>query len=91
PKTRNSVRTVPLPRRVVRELEAHLEAYTAPTPDALVFTDLGGSPLRRSGFARSWWHPAVRATGLDPLRFHELRHTFVALWVAAGAITRKCP
>jgi integrase len=27
----------------------------------------------------------VRAAGLAPLRPHDLRHTVVALWIAAGA------
>jgi integrase len=31
------------------------------------------------------WLPAVRAAGLAPLRPHDLRHTAVALWIAAGA------
>jgi integrase len=29
--------------------------------------------------------PAVRAVGLAPLRPHDLRHTAVTLWIAAGA------
>jgi integrase len=31
------------------------------------------------------WRPAVRAAGLDGLRIHDLRHTAVALRIAAGA------
>jgi hypothetical protein len=31
------------------------------------------------------WRPATRAAGLDRLRIHDLRHTAVALWIAAGA------
>jgi hypothetical protein len=31
------------------------------------------------------WLPAVRAARLEPLRPHDLRHTAVALWIAAGA------
>jgi hypothetical protein len=31
------------------------------------------------------WRPATRAVGLDGLRIHDLRHTAVALWIAAGA------
>ncbi len=82
PKTKNGHREVPLPRRIVRALEAHMDAFVAPDPGALVFTGLKGQPLRRAGFRRSWWQPAVRAAGLEPLTFHELRHTFVSLWVA---------
>jgi integrase len=29
--------------------------------------------------------PATRAAGLAPLRVHDMRHTAVALWIAAGA------
>jgi integrase len=31
------------------------------------------------------WRPATRTAGLDGLRIHDLRHTAVALWIAAGA------
>lgn len=84
PKTKNSVRTVPLPRRVVTELQGHLDTYVDDDPDALVFTGPKGAPLRRAGFHRCWWAPATRRAGLEGLKVHELRHTFVALWVDAG-------
>jgi integrase len=89
PKTKNGRRTVPLPRRVVSELGAHLATYTGPEADALVFRSTTGQPLRRAGFRRDWWLPAVAAAGLDGLRFHDLRHTFVSLWVAAGAHAKE--
>jgi integrase len=85
PKTKRSRRTIPLPRRVVSELEAHLHKFTDPAPGAVVFTGPKGALLRRAGFARSWWKPATQSVGLNGLKFHELRHTFVALWIAAGA------
>jgi integrase len=84
PKTKNSVRTVPLPRRVVKELQGHLDTYVDDDPDALVFTGPKGAPLRRAGFHRCWWAPATRRAGLEGLKVHELRHTFVTLWVDAG-------
>lgn len=84
PKTPRSFRTVVLPRRAVEELRTHLENYVDGSPDALVFTGPKGGVLRRAGFRRCFWIPAVRAAGLDGLRVHDLRHTFVALWVAAG-------
>jgi integrase len=31
------------------------------------------------------WRPATRKADLDGLRIHDLRHTAVALWIAAGA------
>ena len=51
----------------------------------MVFAGPKGAPLRRAGFSRLWWKPAVKAAGFEGLKFHELRHTFVALWIAAGA------
>ena len=31
------------------------------------------------------WTPAVRRAGFEGLRIHDLRHTAVSLWIAAGA------
>jgi integrase len=42
-------------------------------------------PLRVHGFRTRVWRPATRAADLDGLRIHDLRHTAVALWIAAGA------
>lgn len=89
PKTKRSRRTVPLPRSIVREHEAHLARYPGPGADALVFTGHKGAPLRRSGFRRLWWQPATLAAGLEGLKVHELRHSFVALWVDAGANVKE--
>jgi integrase len=89
PKTRAGRRTVGLPRRVVAELEQHLAAYTAPGPDAPVFTAPAGGPLRATGFRGRVWRPATIAAGLEGLKIHELRHTAVALWIAAGASPKE--
>jgi integrase len=85
PKTRASRRTVPLPGRVVAELADHLDKFVDADADALVFTGPKGGPLRRNEWRRRYWRPAVTRAGLEPLRFHDTRHTFVALAVAAGA------
>jgi integrase len=45
--------------------------------------------LRVTLFRRRFWLPAVKAAGLDGLRIHEVRHTAVALWIAAGANPRE--
>ncbi len=49
PKTKRSRRAVPLPRRVMRELEGHLDRYALSAPDSLVFSGPKGAPLRQSG------------------------------------------
>lgn len=51
----------------------------------LVFPTPLGEAMRRSNFARRVWAPAVRRAGVDGLRFHDLRHTAVALAIGQGA------
>jgi integrase len=51
----------------------------------LVFPTPAGEPMRRSNFARRVWAPATQAAGVDGLRFHDLRHTAVALAIQQGA------
>ncbi len=68
---------------IIRELAAHLDHHSTrrrrarvhpPQRDAVETHELPTQPLL----------PAVKATGLDGLRFHDLRHTFATL-TAAGA------
>ena len=65
------------------EVENHLGAY--PTGhEGQIMTSASGTYLRRSNFRRRVWTPAVVAAGLSPLRFHDLRHSHVALLIAQG-------
>ena len=50
-----------------------------------MFTAPKGGPLRVIAFRARTWRPATKNAGLDGLRIHYLRHTAVALWIAAGA------
>lgn len=82
PKTRAGHRTVPLPRLVAEEPGAHL----VEVPEGgLGFTATERGPVRPSLWRRRMWTPAVEAAGLSTLRPHDLRHTAVAFWIAAGA------
>ena len=89
PKTTRSTRTVPVARTVMRRIENHLAAHVANDPDALVFTAAKGGPLFRGTFARDAWRPAVKRAGLPGITFHGLRHSFVAILVAAGCNVRE--
>jgi integrase len=42
-----------------------------------------------TGFRNRIWRPATLAAGLPGLRIHDLRHTAVALWIAAGASPKE--
>ena len=54
-----------------------------------MFTSPDGGPLRAAGWRSRVWRPAVAAACLEPLRPHDLRHTAVALWIAAGANVKE--
>ena len=88
PKTRAGRRAVPLPRIAIDALDDHLRRYPAAQGD-LVFSAPEGGPVRLASWRRRFWKPAVEASGLSPLRPHDLRHTAVALWIAAGATPRE--
>jgi integrase len=79
PKTRSGRRRVPLPKIVVEALLA------APKDSIYVVPAPGGGPLRVRAWVSRIWNPAREAAGLDGLTPHHLRHTAVALWIAAGA------
>jgi integrase len=85
PKTDAGRRTVPMQAGLVDALREHMETYSQPGHDGLVFTAPEGGPLRVNAFRRRVWAPAVTAAGLDPLNIHALRHTAVSLWVSADA------
>jgi integrase len=87
PKTRASRRTVGLPRAVVDALAEHLAPGGQPAD--FVFTGPQGGPLRVAGFRYRMWRPATKQAGLEGLRIHDLRHTAVALWIAAGASPKE--
>jgi integrase len=80
PKSDAGRRTIGLSHFVVEALRDHLDR--APESD-LVFTTKSGAMLHGHNFARHW-KPAVRGAGLEPLTFHDLRHTHVALLIKYG-------
>ena len=79
PKTAASRRAVALPSWLAEELAETLAA----SDRGAVFTSPAGGPLRRGNFRTRVWLPAVAEAGLKGLRFHDLRHTHVAMLIAA--------
>lgn len=88
PKTRRSVRAVSLPPFLAAELRAWFDRPGAdPDPEALVFTAPMGGPVRHSTFRARTFAPAVAAAlpHKPGFRWHDLRHTAVALAIDTGA------
>jgi integrase len=89
PKTRAGIRIVSFPALVVPALAEHLEQFTNPGDDALIFTSGKNKPLRRSNFRTGTkWREHAIALGIPHLRFHDLRHTGNHLAARTGASTR---
>lgn len=79
-----SRRQVTLPAFVIEAVAHHLEAHPAPAR-GLVFRGAGGAPVYPSNFRRKVWRPALSRIGLQGLRFHDLRHSSVAMAIRVGA------
>lgn len=85
PKTPKSRRKVVLPRFVVDELSAHLQAVGANRSDDLIFPAPEGGPIRRNSWTYRFWKPALERARLEKdLGTHSLRHSQVALLIAQG-------
>lgn len=78
-------RQVSIPRFL---LESLAEQLAGKGRDDLAFTSPKGDPLRLANFRQRAFDPAVRATGLDGLTPHGLRHTAASLAVASGATVK---
>lgn len=83
PKTRAARRTVSIPTWLVDVIAAHLSEHRG--GDDVIFTAPSGGPLRRTTFRTRFWKPAVAASVGEPCRFHDLRHSHVAILIDQGA------
>lgn len=86
PTKTHAQRFVTVPGFLRDRLAEHLAARPA-DPDALVFVDTKGGPVRHTPFWYRTWAPARAALPgeLAQLKVHELRHTCAALLIAKGA------
>jgi integrase len=84
PKSAASRRTLALDADTIRLLRAHRAAQLARFGTCeYVFTDPNGAPVKPSHVTHRFT-AAVRASGLPPVRLHDLRHGAATLALAAG-------
>lgn len=87
-KTRSSNRTVGAPERLISILATHLEVWVDEDPEAFVFTNAHGRPVRAAVWTPAWATARERA-GIPTLRLHDLRHLAGTLTAQAGATTKE--
>jgi integrase len=82
PKTRAAVRQIPLTPQLTRLLREHRSVAPRRAGSDWVFSTRNATPLSQRNVQRSALHHAADAAGLrvdgEPLRFHDLRHTFAS-------------
>jgi len=83
PKTRGSIRTVPMADVVSGALAEHLAAFPAEHGD-LVFRSRTGGPIWPNTFNGSVWRPLTQRAGLPGVRFHDLRHFTASALIRYG-------
>lgn len=84
PKTRRSIRSVPLPQVVAESLSAHIVEYP-PGPDGTLFTTRFGTPYRHDYYGTRIFAEAVARAGLSPsTTSHDLRHHYASVLLQQG-------
>lgn len=81
PKTKAGRRSMTLPSSVVADLRLHVARYG---DSPYVFSTASGKTWSAEDWRCRVWRPAVKQSGLAPLRPHDPEHTGVALLAAAG-------
>jgi integrase len=89
PKSRRGSRSVPMNRRVVRELDQWHQATRWSADSALVFAEPATGDVLARGALMRRYRRALKAAQLEQThRFHDLRHTFGTAMAAAGVPMR---
>ncbi len=86
PKTRSSVRTIPI-GEALKGILFRLRPENAATSD-LVFTSQSGKALRPENVLKRDVHPASERTGLPKVGWHDLRHTSATLLHASEPLRK---
>ena len=89
PKSRRSVRAIPLARRLIAELDAlHRDSVWNADEDLVFANPHTGRPMDRSKILKRF-KAACRRAAVKPVRFHDLRHTFGTRIAASGQIPMR--
>ena len=85
PKTEHAVRDVVLVPALAEALARHRQASRFDQASDFVFASQTGTPLHWRNVSRRALKPALAKANIEPLRWHDLRHTFASLLIGGGA------
>lgn len=86
PKSAAGIRTIALPKEAVRIVKEHLDMFTPPGRDALVFyRPHGAGGYLTDRVLRRHLHEVCGKLGLPRIRLHDLWHTGLTLYGQKGA------
>lgn len=83
PKTKGSIRRIDLAPMVMKELAAW-RLKSGGKDEDLVFSNETGGPMNYSNMVQRHFFKALKKSGLQRIRFHDLRHSYASLLLAQG-------
>jgi len=83
PKTKGSTRKIDMAPVLAKDLAAWKLA-SGGRDEGLVFPSGDGTPMICHNLKNRHFFPALKAAGIDRIRFHDLRHTYASLMLAQG-------
>ncbi len=85
PKSKSGVRNVDLPPDLLEDLHRYVAGLPNQDPDRLLFATSTGTPLDPKNVVDRVFRVALSRAKLPRIRWHDLRHTYASLQLAAGA------
>jgi len=83
PKTKGSIRKIDMAPVLAKALAAWKLA-SGGRDESLVFPSGDGTPIVCHNLKNRHFFPALKAAGIEKIRFHDLRHTYASLMLAQG-------
>ena len=84
PKSKSSIRALPMPDLLVARLKAYLQSWR-PNPAGLLFATRSGTPLSANNLVQRKLWPILDRLGIPRCGLHAFRHTHSSLLVETGA------
>lgn len=86
PKTKKSVRDIPISPKLRQALRDHFDAGFANRfdPESYVFTAERGGQIGQANLRKRILQPAAERIGIEGFTTYDLRHTAISLWLMKG-------